>query len=164
MDQAPSTVNYFPELATETSIRLLRIHDHQPDNKVLRCSLELFDLAVSCPQYTAVSYTWGPPFTTNSAVSKEPRSRRAVVCNGQQLELRHNLLDFLNGMEWWAGDLLYMWIDAICICLDRYRTKSCRNLRFERWSWLILNATVLLSDRSRTSASWTPNNAGVYEP
>jgi hypothetical protein len=122
--------DYFPSLPTQTSVRLLRIHAQQLDDTAIECSLEVYDLERTHPDYIAVSYTRGP--ASSSAANERPRlsRQRMVSCNGRKLKVHQNLLEFLNGVEWWKGKLLYMWIDAICIYSYRTATKCCRNLRF----------------------------------
>ncbi|KAH7309233.1 heterokaryon incompatibility protein-domain-containing protein, partial [Rhexocercosporidium sp. MPI-PUGE-AT-0058] len=56
----------------------------------------------NCPEYRAVSYTWGPPDPT-----------REISIEGQVLPIRENLWQFLDV----ARNLLedWLWIDQVCI-------------------------------------------------
>jgi uncharacterized membrane protein len=96
-------------------IRLIKIC------KIWRASLPTCRLIhVSVDQnfsYEAVSYTWGAADLTHE-----------VVVNNQHLRITKSAYDVLEGYRK-AGNTAWIWIDSICIYLDRSRTKCCRNLR-----------------------------------
>jgi len=69
--------------------------------------------------YSALSYFWGFPVRSHS-----------MTINGYRFPIIATLFVALKRLR----DPLnptYLWIDAICMYPDRYRTKCCRNLRFE---------------------------------
>jgi hypothetical protein len=106
-----------PLLRGEAHIRLLRIVPGSPTDQI-KCIFSTFDIDAA-PKYQALSYEWGP---------KSPSKLIYVI--GQPTTIRLNLWNFLSKLRSHASHD-YLWCDAICIYLDRYRTKCCRNLRFE---------------------------------
>lgn len=64
-----------------------------------------------CPQYKALSYTWGSPIY---AKKDDPILSAGIMCNGQTFSVGLNLMDALEeiGNSGYQG---YIWIDAICI-------------------------------------------------
>jgi Heterokaryon incompatibility protein (HET) len=71
------------------------------------------------PKYKALSYTWG-----------DPKDECSLQCGGAQLTVTKNLYSALVHLRDERNPRNF-WIDAVCIYQDRYRTKCCRNLRFE---------------------------------
>jgi len=144
---------YNYKVLTNGFIRLLRIHD---DTEVeieraatgyttgdIHISLESYPI-VSCPDFVALSYTWGEP-------THEPDSRYVtftteqrcfpLFCDGKVLRVTRNLRDALRrlrqgqlarnpvrshltptlwaqAVEVWGTQTIYYWIDAICIDQD----------------------------------------------
>jgi len=92
-------------------LRLLRIskdpRTHQP-----QCSLLDYEL-LHCPNFIALSYTWGDPTPTHK-----------IAVDREDLEVRQNLFDFLHAYttEPWGmsgtGKPSFYWIDQICINQD----------------------------------------------
>jgi hypothetical protein len=68
--------------------------------------------------YTAISYVWGSPEET-----------KTITINGMPVTVRKNLAATLDCIR--STHVDKVWIDAVCVYLDRYRTKYYRNLRFE---------------------------------
>jgi hypothetical protein len=58
------------------------------------------------------------------------RAPSRVACNDRPLHVTPNLYDVLEELRRNRVNARW-WIDAICMYPDRYRTKCCRNLRFE---------------------------------
>ena len=108
---------YQPLDKPDEEFRLLRISKdaltHQP-----QCTLHRYRLR-NCPEYTALSYTWGKPTPTHS-----------VAVNGASLEVRQNLFDFLQAYttEPWGIDAIgrpvFYWIDQVCINQDDLLERS----------------------------------------
>jgi hypothetical protein len=71
------------------------------------------------PRYEALSYEWGSPS------SKE----YTIQLNRRSIPVRHNLWCALYELQD-APESRTLWIDALCIYFDRYRTEYRRNLRF----------------------------------
>jgi hypothetical protein len=68
--------------------------------------------------YEALSYCWG-----DNTAFKTP-----IICNGARLEITRNLKSALQHLRD-EENVRILWVDAICLYLDRYRTKYCGNLR-----------------------------------
>lgn len=94
-------------LPSSTYIRLLRRlpTDEAAIPSLLRLYLEDYDLPLA-PEFTALSYTWGPCICNSNPSNEEFR----VECNGELLVVTENLFDFL---ECCRQD--FLWIDALCI-------------------------------------------------
>ena len=77
-------------------LRLLQIHGKV--NGKLHCSLRAFPMD-DAPKYRALSYTWGPPVDPNiiseSQASVPNIDAHTIIVNGQTVEVRQNLFDFL---------------------------------------------------------------------
>jgi len=103
--------SYVPLDKWAGGFRLLQIrkdpHTHQP-----QYTLQNFSL-INCPDFIALSYTWGNPTPTVS-----------VEVDWEHLEVRQNLFDFLHACttEPWGmsgtGKPSFYWIDQICINQD----------------------------------------------
>jgi hypothetical protein len=119
----PRTHNVNPLLATDSE-----------DGQIV-CQLDHVSLD-SQPQYIALSYVWG------DGGSKSER----ILLNGKAFGITqslHDALEYLRspgaakvrGSQNATGPLVSpvgrIWVDAICIYQDRYRSKCCRNLRFK---------------------------------
>lgn len=119
----PTKYPYVP-LPTLSSFRLLKVTSLQEDadgGKIyLEFSLDVYKLDEACPEYVALSYTWGPPYNDPQTIeqySDQHQRTIAVSHNGQpQCEqlIGRNLFDALiqiHRTKWQS----YLWIDAICI-------------------------------------------------
>jgi Heterokaryon incompatibility protein (HET) len=89
--------------------RLLSISEKSSQ---LSCTLNTFTIgADDCPQFKALSYTWGSPIYGREEFFA---STRTIVCNGQPFAVGLNLWDALEQLRT-SGYEGYIWIDAICI-------------------------------------------------
>jgi Heterokaryon incompatibility protein (HET) len=78
----------------------------------LSCTLNAFTIgADDCPQFKALSYTWGFPIYGREEFFAPTRT---IVCNGQPFAVGLNLWDALEQLRT-SGHEGYIWIDAICI-------------------------------------------------
>ena len=99
---------YQPLEKPNSEFRLLQISKH-PLTHQPQCSLHKYRLT-TCPDYIALSYTWGEPTPTHS-----------IPVDGADLEVRQNLFDFLHAYvtePWGMKDIekpVHCWIDQICI-------------------------------------------------
>jgi len=99
---------YQPLEKPKSEFRLLQI-SKDPLTDQPQCTLQKYSLT-TCPDYIALSYTWGEPTQTHS-----------VAVDGANLDLRQNLFDFLCAytIEPWGMDdvakPVFYWIDQICI-------------------------------------------------
>src|SRR5690242_2728262 len=80
-------------------IRLLKVK--QDNDDLVRCTMETFSLK-TLPEYSALSYTWGPEHPTYT-----------ILVNGKTLSVRQNLFDFLQEIRHRREE--YFFIDQICI-------------------------------------------------
>ncbi|KAL3605229.1 hypothetical protein FPOAC2_00171 [Fusarium poae] len=84
-------------------IRLFQLYpSHGSDN--IRGTFCYTDMS-SCPDYTALSYTWGD----------DTNLRQIYLKNGTALDIRENLWHFLRGQSMLISRPKLFWIDAICI-------------------------------------------------
>jgi Heterokaryon incompatibility protein (HET) len=82
------------------------------EDSQLSCTLNTFTIgADDCPQYKALSYTWGSPIYGRE---EHFASTSTIVCNNQLLSVGLNLMDALEQLCT-SGYEGYIWIDAICI-------------------------------------------------
>jgi len=81
----------------KTQIRLLRLKP----GRILAGEIAIRDLK-DCPEFKAVSYTWGPKYPT-----------REISLEGQGFTVRENLWQFLNAIRDHTES--WLWIDQICI-------------------------------------------------
>ena len=82
----------------------------------MRCTLEHVFLE-QCPVYDALSYTWGDVFQIGE-----------ILVDGQPFRATSNLVAALEHFRSTEHDVR-LWIDAICLYVDRYQTKYRGNLR-----------------------------------
>ena len=86
----------------------------KPDGPI-QCEIKDFDIGgKSCPDYRALSYTWGPP----SPIQK-------IELNNGWLNVRQNLFDFLStfrarlqkysGYGQYDEEIQWLWVDYLCI-------------------------------------------------
>jgi hypothetical protein len=106
----PSTPEIYRPLLTPGETRHLTIEEYSPGTQ-LRCKLRETEL-VYCPDYTALSYTWGPstPAQEIWVQSQDSKLREGTLQVGQ------NLFDFLvaYATQPWSRHRA-LWIDQICI-------------------------------------------------
>lgn len=88
--------------ATSHVIRLLRIHAGDTSTQ-LKCSLETYNYN-TCPDYWALSYTWGP---------KTPS--HIIFVNDRRFRVRQNLFNFMKAFRSPYNVDFYLWIDQLCI-------------------------------------------------
>ncbi|KAI4923348.1 hypothetical protein J4E85_008385 [Alternaria conjuncta] len=99
---------YRPLDKPDAEFRLLRIRK-DPLTDQPQCSLQKYSLE-TCPDYTALSYTWGDSTPTHN-----------VAVDGADVQIRQNLSDFLHAYtteSWGMADIerpVFYWIDQICI-------------------------------------------------
>jgi hypothetical protein len=104
-DSSNQELVYEPLADASAYIRLFRIKSQEKSTGFL--SLELISASLAeeakCVRYTTLSYRWGPAFPS-----------RTIWANGQRLQIRWNLYEFLLHLnESEASQLL--WADAIRI-------------------------------------------------
>jgi hypothetical protein len=111
-----SSQPYFYEpLVGNVGIRLLLLEPGAPGETPL-CSWFFASLADDV-EYEALSY-----------VLENPKETSKLLCSDACLQVTNNLHSGLCHLRY--EDAAYvLWVDAICISLDRYRTKYCRDLR-----------------------------------
>ena len=109
----------YQELPTSTSTRLVCLHPTRRDEnskslalscshaEPIRVSLQVVDLNANCPQYIALSYTWGTANLTHS-----------IKCNGDTVMITRNLHSALTRLRQPDKDIL-MWCDALSINQSR---------------------------------------------
>lgn len=127
----PSPFQYEDQL-DNTSIRLLLVHPDQ--GQQLECSLVVEDFN-SCPDYDALSYTWGDPQIPlfQDIFPDEAKREIPILCHGEVFRVTANLhhaLERVRGLsrrdtaasEQQPSD--YLWIDAICINQRNEEKKS----------------------------------------
>ena len=83
-------------------IRLLVIKKDKFSNPVIRCSIKYAELSQR-PQYTALSYAWGPKTPT-----------RTIICSGTEVQIGASLYTALRRLRLASQDYV-IWADAICI-------------------------------------------------
>ena len=72
----------------------------------------------SNPVYEALSYTWGAPEAAST-----------LYCQGFSIPLTANLCDALSRLRL-PDTARVLWVDQICLYVNRYRKQYHRNLRF----------------------------------
>jgi ankyrin repeat protein len=83
-----------------TQIRLFRLLPADRSGN-LAGTIAIYDFE-HCPEYRAVSYTWGLPYPT-----------REISLEGQSFTVRENLWQFLDAARDYAKD--WLWVDQVCI-------------------------------------------------
>jgi hypothetical protein len=99
-------------------IRLIEVHDCEPDDLVIRVSIHVTSVE-DAPTYQAVSYTWGDENVQEHihAMHASSLSRTALapsVTNDGFMTVRKNCADVLRQIRHFKTSKYY-WIDAICI-------------------------------------------------
>ncbi|CZR65847.1 uncharacterized protein PAC_15747 [Phialocephala subalpina] len=89
----------YQPLPTPTSIRLLKVEDADNSSDFIHASLVVVDLDQN-PQFDALSYTWGNPFTSSDRQLEQYYQRTTtILCNNQRLSVKQNLLDALRRLR-----------------------------------------------------------------
>ncbi|KAK5658327.1 hypothetical protein OQA88_2303 [Cercophora sp. LCS_1] len=161
LDEVNALEEYsYEALPTPTSIRVLKLETLPPPPEqtsdspaelglsdalftlaIPRCKMVIVDLEDN-PNYDALSYTWGNPFSQTTPESEltafDATRRYPVVCDCKRLMVTGNLYAFLNrikrlgpdasgsGVTKIAGSLRseYIWVDAIAINQSDNQEKS----------------------------------------
>ena len=101
---------------SEHEFRLLQINHNT--NKVLQCSLCTFRRQ-ECPEYVAISYTWGPAehpaFQSPGLPTSQSSPTRSIRVHGHTLPVTNNLFDLLAEICQSCDIEAWYWIDAVCI-------------------------------------------------
>jgi hypothetical protein len=121
-ESATRHLNYTPLDQPKHEIRVVRLHPRRwSTDSTIICDITTVDqrTAPTCPRYEALSYEWGSPS------SKE----YTIHLNRRSIPVRHNLWCALYELRD-ACESRTLWIDALCIYFERYRTEYRRNLRF----------------------------------
>lgn len=99
----PLRAAYQYEPVKEGYFRLL--HVRRPwDMTPFECELVVFDLDAEIPEYTAVSYAWGP----------DPARPKAIGVNGRRLQVTESAYQVVHDLTPEKGER-YIWVDFICI-------------------------------------------------
>ncbi|KAF2193975.1 hypothetical protein K469DRAFT_709454 [Zopfia rhizophila CBS 207.26] len=112
--------HYSSLLSGPDSIRLLRLMPHEDDTAPIECQLlnhSLKESSKGTHLYEALSYVWGD--------SDNPRS---ISVDKHGLSVTANLHAALSRLRDHSLERI-LWVDAVCIYLDRSRIKHCRKLR-----------------------------------
>lgn len=90
---------------SEGQIRLIRLYEELSQERLIRCEISTVDLSTE-PEYTAISYMWGPRSPTHLIQISESR-----------YTIRENLWQFLNVYRLLQvpSDDKWLWIDQISI-------------------------------------------------
>ena len=103
----------YGDLADSGQIRLLKLHDVQPDSD-LRGTLRVVNLS-DLPKYYAISYTWG-----------SPEDSKQIFINAIAYPIRKNLWECLHAImhnfQYLRGS--WVWADALCIRQDSIDEKN----------------------------------------
>lgn len=101
-------------------------------NEAVHCTLEYHSL-VSDIRYHALSYTWGDPSITTK-----------IVLDGDEFDVTTNLGTALTQLR--DDGYTKLWVDAVCLHLDRPQTEPLRKLRFgPQFLWgSVLHFSIIL--------------------
>jgi Heterokaryon incompatibility protein (HET) len=111
----PSHYRYKPFDPQKTQVRLLKIESINPGG-LIRCQIKIVSLD-NAPPFQALSYPWGNGSGYRN-ISRECSLYRVT----------ENLAAALRQLSQPGSGVPLIWINAICLYLDRYRTKYCGNL------------------------------------
>ncbi|KAL5410048.1 hypothetical protein PMIN03_005624 [Paraphaeosphaeria minitans] len=99
----PFRAAYQYDAVQEGRFRLLRVK--RPWDMIpFECDLVTFDLDAEIPEYTAVSYAWGP----------DPARPKALGVNGRRLQVTESAYQVVHDLTPEKGER-YIWVDFICI-------------------------------------------------
>ncbi|KAL8717342.1 MAG: hypothetical protein Q9225_005402 [Loekoesia sp. 1 TL-2023] len=134
----------YASLPGEGWMRLLSFDSlHESDINEIHCILSGHRINDQL-EYSALSYTWGPPKASNSSndVSKEPyyKNSRQIYVNASPFLVTSNLHDALARLRHWRADIL-LWVDAICINQDDLTE---RNLQVNAMSEIYGNSSEVI--------------------
>jgi Heterokaryon incompatibility protein (HET) len=117
LNPPPKRGYVYTPLSSQTGhFRLLKLPS-SPRPPILTYDLTEFAIG-SCPDYYALSYTWGAPVTNlDAATQARFNQRQESRCNGKHLPIFLNLHDGLDQLSYNYPDA-YFWADAICINQD----------------------------------------------
>lgn len=105
----PPARSFYEPFHQPRAFRLLSICK---EDSQLSCKLNTFTIGEDeCPQYKALSYTWGSPIYGREEAFA---STSTILCNDQPFSVVLNLMDALEQLRT-SGYEGYIWIDAICI-------------------------------------------------
>jgi Heterokaryon incompatibility protein (HET) len=100
----------------------------------IQCRLEDLVLYPETAEFSAPSYTWGDGTQEHHTIYIQENVEKGCHTDMRPvitaLQVRQNLYYALTALHR-PDKVRKLWIDAICIYQDRYRSKCCRNLRFE---------------------------------
>jgi len=107
----------YTELPNSRSIRLLDIAPGQPADPI-KANLLIVDDLDEAPDFEALSYVWG---SSDNPVD--------IVCDNEVASVTRNLSGALIRLRY-VDKSRRVWIDALCLYVDRYQRKYHGNLRF----------------------------------
>lgn len=113
--QQNNAYQYSPLEQRAGSIRVLRVASYQTEPGKLKCELQSTTI-VECA-YSALSYTWDHEYSTGEELDP-------VEINGRPLQLRRNLLGFIDLVSKTSIAGQNLWVDAICINQDDIEERS----------------------------------------
>ncbi|KAL8829021.1 MAG: hypothetical protein Q9170_006349 [Blastenia crenularia] len=107
-------------------MRLLRLKHSELDNQV-HCTLSDYRIDGQL-EYSALSYTWGPPKATDSSEAGLPSEEHyerhlSIDVNGSQLKVSSNLYDVLVRLQQSRADI-FLWVDAVCINQEDFTERN----------------------------------------
>ena len=154
---------YEPLADASAYIRLFRIKSQEKSTGFL--SLELISASLAeeakCVRYTTLSYRWGPVFPS-----------RTIWVNGQRLQIRWNLYEFLLHLDESEASQL-LWADAICInqedVLERGLQVGIMGRIFQQsdmviaWLEMPSRNTENVVDLSKKYSQWLINQSYPFE-
>ena len=128
MDLSSSKRNLYDDLLLHHQSREVRVlvlcEGH--DDSLVECSLKIISLDDRTAYFNALSYVWGDANdTTTIIVNQLPVMVTKSLARCLQ-SLRRYTISHAQILD---QPPLTIWVDAVCIYLDRHRTKYCRNLR-----------------------------------
>jgi hypothetical protein len=96
---------YSPLAPDSQSIRLVKITPPKNEEALIACTFSVFDLDI-CPDFTALSYAWGP---------RSPTAK--ILLDDTTFSVRKNLWDALSCIlnTPFSTRGVYFWIDTVCI-------------------------------------------------
>jgi hypothetical protein len=101
----------------QDEVRVLLLQPASAPEAPIRCELQVVSLLEARPEWSALSYTWGPPIKGQHLDDKQ------IIIAGQSFTVTGNLFDALTTFRW-ALRARQMWVDAICINQDDLAERS----------------------------------------